>query len=322
MRLDREGFKQLEHHPLAEHLRRFIQRHGLWALGHFLDDSLRSIWRTRAWSAFTIAIIGLSLATVGAFLIVAENLGGLVRRINSLEVSVYLSDVAEPEELKRARAAIEAMPEVSALRHVSKEEAFELFRQNNPELYRLARDLGENPLPASFEVTLRAEARSPEGIEAFARSVTRLAGVDSVSRDLELAERVLAASRLVKLVAVFLGGVLLLSALFTVSNVVKLTVYARRDEVQILRLVGATSAYVRGLFLTEGVLQGLFGSTLALGLLYLLFRSASSYLVASGLPVLAALTAHFLSGPSVLLLVASGVALGAVGSLVPLRRLA
>lgn len=310
---------QLRHHPAIQTLVRLANGLGLWALGHFLDDALRSLWRARAWSAFAIGIIALSLATVGAFLLVAENLGGLVTRMSSLEVSVYLRDEATPADAERVRAELLAMPGVEGARSVSREQALAEFRASSPELANVPETLGENPFPASVEVSLAREARRPEAIEGFARKVEALPGVDTVSRDLNLAERVLAASRIAKAVAVFLGGVLLLSALFTVSNVVKITVYTRRDEVEILRLVGATNAYLRGNFVTAGVLQGLLGSALALMLLYAVSRLASGYLRASELPLLASLATRFLSTGSTALLVLAGTALGALGSLLPLR---
>src|SRR5207244_2843275 len=89
-----QRFSDLVHHPLLAGARRLSRRLELWAFGHYAEEAFRSLWRSRVWTAFAIGIIGLSLATTGAFLLVAENLGGLVARMGSLEVSVYLADRA------------------------------------------------------------------------------------------------------------------------------------------------------------------------------------------------------------------------------------
>lgn len=313
---------ELRHHPLLSSLRHASRRLGLWALSHFVEEAGRSMWRSRAMTAFAIVIIGLSLATVGAFLLVLQNLGGVIERLSSLDVPVYFRDGTSAQTIEAARAAVAAEPGVRAVRVVTADEALAEFRRLNPKLAEVADSLGENPLPAALEVTLDPEARTSAALAGFAHQVESLAGVDHVGRDFELAERFSAASRVFRLVAFSLGGVLLLSALFTVSNVVKLTAYARRQEVEILRLVGATTSYIRGTFVMEGLLQGLSGSCLGLLLLFAVHRAATGYLASSGLTILASLATDFLSGSSIGGILATGASLGAIGSWTPLSKIA
>lgn len=319
--MSRKPERSLKDYPLFEALGEIGRRLGVWALPHFLEEALASFRRARAWSAFSVSIIGLSLATVGAFLLVTENLRAIVERLSALEVSVYLEPAASPAEIEALQAKLQASPEVASFRHVTREQALETFRALNPELARLQEALGDNPFPASFEVTLGSARRTPAALDSLASRLEAEPGVEYVSRDLEIAERLSAASRLVGVVGAFLGGVLLLAALFTISSVVKLTVYARKDEIEVLRLVGARGAYVRGTFVTEGVLQGFFGALLALLVLYSGYKLAAGYLKSSDLPFLAALTTRYLSGASLASLVLAGVALGSIGSAIPLRRL-
>ena len=313
--------KELRYHPLVAPFRRLSERLGLWAWGHFLEESTTSLWRTRAQTGFAVVIIALSLATVGSFLLVAQNLRQVVERVSSLAVAVYLDDDLEESAAVALRDAVAARPGVESVRFVSRDEAAASFRATNPELAAMAAALGENPFPASLEVMLTDAAREPAALGRFADTVEAMAGVDHVGRDLELAQRVAAASRVVQVVAVALGSVLLLAALVTVATVVKLTVYARRNEVAILRLVGATPGYVRGTFVFEGVIQGVAGSVLALVVLYAVYRLAGGWLGSDAVGgVLSSLTTRFLTAGGSVALVLSGVVLGAVGSLMPLRN--
>jgi len=310
----------LRHHPVTRVLRRLGARLGLWALAHFVDDAVRSLWRARASSAFAITIIGLSLATVGAFLLITQNLAGLSQRLGSLEVSVYLaSDTTDAGAIALAEQ-VRSIDGVTAVRYVSRDEAMQTLRELQPQMAAIADALGDNPLPASLELRLTRAAREPEAITALSDRLRQLESVAVVDHDLKLAERFVAARRVFQLVATSLGGVLLLAALFTVAVVVKLTVAARQHEIEILRIVGATRAYVRGTFVAEGIIQGLSGAIVALVLLSILHLVASAWLGATGPPVLASLTTEFLAARSLLLLVATGAALGAAGSLASVGR--
>jgi cell division transport system permease protein len=116
------------------------------------------------------------------------------------------------------------------------------------DLSALPEDLGENPFPASLELTLRADRQSPAEVERMAKAFTGVPGVREIQYDLLWIERLATGVRLVRGVGAFLGGILVLAGIFTISNVIRLTIYAREDELDIMRLVGATRADVRGPF--------------------------------------------------------------------------
>jgi cell division transport system permease protein len=143
-------------------------------------------------------------------------------------------------------------------------------------------------------------------------------GVEEVQYDLLWIQRLSTAVRLVRGLGAFLGGILVLAGVFTISNVIRLTVYARQDELDIMRLVGATRAYVKGPFVVEGMLQGGMGGLLSVGLLWIAFRVlARDALAASDLLGRAAV---FLPRELCLLIVLGGMAVGVIGSLVSLGR--
>jgi cell division transport system permease protein len=192
------------------------------------------------------------------------------------------------------------------------------FRALFQDLGSLPDDLGENPFPGSIVVTLRSGVDAPEQAERLVSAHARSPGVDEVQYDLLWIQRLSTAVRLVRGVGGFLGGILVLAGVFTISNVIRLTVYARQDELDIMRLVGATQAMIRGPFVVEGMLQGGLGGLVAVGLLLATFRVlARDALAASDLLGRAVV---FLPRELCLALVLGGMLVGMAGSLVSLGR--
>ena len=167
-------------------------------------------------------------------------------------------------------------------------------------------------------MVLKSGHRSPAEVERLVHAFEKAPGVQEVQYDLLWIERLATGARLVRGVGAFLGGVLVLAGIFTISNVIRLTVYAREDELDIMRLVGATQAYVKGPFVTEGMIQGGLGGLLSVGLLWLAVRWLTQGL-AAGSDLLGRAPIGLPSGlPAMLVL--GGMVVGVVGSLVSLRR--
>jgi len=291
----------------------------LRAIRYFVSEAATSLWRSRLVNAVSIGTIAVSLFVLGAFLTVASGLGELVTRwTEKVQVIVYLEDGTED----RVRASLENRlredPAVGSVDFVSREEALRRFREMFRDLSSLPEDLGENPFPASLEVTLAAARQSPAEVERLAKAFTGVPGVREIQYDLLWIERLATAVRLVRGVGAFLGGILVLAGIFTISNVIRLTIYAREDELDIMRLVGATRAYVKGPFVAEGVIQGGLGGLVAAGLLWAALAWLSQGLASSDL---LGRTAFSMPAAVALLLVAGGMAVGLVGSLISLARL-
>ena len=286
---------------------------------YFVSEAATSLWRSRLVNAVSIGTIAVSLFVLGAFLTVASGLGELVTRwTEKVQVIVYLEDGTED----RVRASLENRlredPAVGSVGFVSREEALRRFREMFRDLSSLPEDLGENPFPASLEITLAAERQSPAEVERLAKAFTGAPGVREIQYDLLWIERLATGVRLVRGVGAFLGGILVLAGVFTISNVIRLTIYAREDELDIMRLVGATRAYVKGPFVAEGVIQGGLGGLVAAGLLWVALAWLSQGLASSELLGRAAFS---MPATVALLLVAGGMAVGLVGSLISLARL-
>ena len=291
----------------------------LRAFYYFVSEALTSLWRSRLVNAVSVGTIAVSLFVLGAFLTVASALSGLVTRwTETVQVIVYLED-ATPDRVRESLAnRLRDDPAVASLQFVSREEALARFRGMFRDLSSLPEDLGENPFPASLEVSLRPQRQSAAEVERLAKAFTGVPGVREIQYDLLWIERLSTGVRLVRVVGAFLGGILVLAAVFTISNVIRLTIYAREDELDIMRLVGATRAYVKGPFVAEGVIQGGLGGLAASLLLWTALAWLSRDLQVSDLLPHATLS---LSPSLAVLLVAGGMLVGLAGSLMSLSRL-
>jgi cell division transport system permease protein len=291
----------------------------LRAMGYFFEEALQSLWRSRLISAVSVGTIAVSLFVLGAFLTIASNLSDVVTRwTQKVQVTIYLEDRAEPRIQKILADRLKDDPAVQGVVAVDREQAKERFRALFRDLRALPEELGSNPFPASFEITLKPDHQTTDAVQRFVRTYERAPGVEEVQYDLLWIQRLSTAVRLVRGVGAFLGGILALAGVFTISNVIRLTVYAREDELDIMRLVGATQAYVRGPFVAEGMLQGGLGGLLSVGLLWAALRVfAQDALQASDLLGRAALV---LPSEICYAIVLGGMAVGVVGSLVSLGR--
>jgi cell division transport system permease protein len=291
----------------------------LRALAYFFEEALTSLWRSRLINALSVGTIAVSLFVLGAFLTVASNLNQVVERwTRKVSVTFFLADGLEAHIRDSLRDRLREDPAVESVEAVSREQALERFRTLFRDLRTLPDDLGENPFPASLEVALRSGRQSPDEVRRLVREFETAPGVQEVQYDLLWIERLSTAARLVRGVGALLGGILVLAGVFTISNVIRLTVYARQDELDIMRLVGATRGYVKGPFVVEGMLQGGLGGLAAVGLLWLAFRVlATEAMAASDLMGRAVVLVPRQLG---VLLVAGGMVVGIAGSLVSLGR--
>ena len=235
------------------------------ALRYAFDEALASLWRGRESGLLSTATIALALFVLGGFLLVTANLERLGAEWSSTaELSVYLKDDVSADQRRAIETAVTSSDAVSAHEYVSKSEALARFKQTFGDLAAAIDGPGDNPLPASIEVHLRSGPGATAKVDDLAAKLRQLPGAADVRYDRQWLNRLLTAISLVRGVGLLLGLVLTVAAALTVANVVRLALYARRDELDIMQLVGAPQAYVRGPFVMEGVLQGGVGALTAL----------------------------------------------------------
>ena len=283
--------------------------------------ALRNMRQSPFLCAAAIGTVAVALAILAFFAVVVLNVQKLTGHWSKeVQVVSYIDALPEERQLRSWIEEIRHLPEVAEVTLVSREEAFDRFRK------RLARDadlldgLDPDILPASLEIALHETYRTRQGVEAVVERLKRNKALSDVRYGQEWLERFESFLTLLRLAGGILGGFLLFAALFIVSNTIKLTLYARRDELEIMTLVGGTPLFIKMPFLLEGALQGAVGGILALGGAYMLFlffvqRGLSALLPLAGLEGIA-----FLPSSWQLMVIAAGTLLGLVGSLISLRK--
>jgi len=290
-------------------------------LRYFVREALLNIVRARTINALTIGIIGSSLFILGGFLLLVSNLNAAVAEWNRVAINVYLRDDAPADKVAALQAALEAEPTVREVRSISKRDATALFKQRFAHLAAAADDLGGDLFPASLEVLARGgrEERLTE-MERIVATLRASPLVEEVRDNEEEARKVLSLVGVIAAGGWVVGGILAIASFFTIFNVIRLTVYQRADEISILRLVGATGAFIRAPFLLEGTLQGAAGAGAALLLLFAAYGRLAAHAAATANPFLKLLTSGFLTPWEAAGLALAGTLIGTTGSVLSLRR--
>jgi cell division transport system permease protein len=289
---------------------------------HTLREALVNLWRNRFVNLLASATIAVSLLLVGIFLLLAHNLSGLVTSLEGqVTLSVYLkSEIPEPQR-EAILSQLRGREAVASFTYISPSAALEKFRRLFPSLREVPDALEENPFPASVEVRMAEGHRSPDAVRRFAAEMERLPGVEDTAFDLPWVSRLRDVVLLARAAGYSLGGVVGLAAILTIASVIRLTIYSRHQEIEILRLVGATRTFILAPFLLESSLLGALGGGLALAALEGIYRYLARH---SGemVPLFHDLLASsFLTPASAWSLVLLGLMAGALGGLLSLRKI-
>jgi len=291
------------------------------AIEYAVRQGAASVWRSRGSGAFAVVAIALAMLVLGALLLLTWNAEQVLARWTSAaEFSVYLADEATSEQRGAIEAAIDRSAATAGREFVSKAEALVRFRSEFAELAALAEDFDDNPFPASIEVRVEPGVDRDGSVDALVRGVAPLPGVADVRYDREWIGRIGAALGTFRAAGLAFAALMAIVAAVTVAAVVRLGLDARRDELEIMELVGAPLSYIRGPFVAEGLLQGGVGAVVALVAL------GAGFLVARGLwgADLAALldgeSLRFLPVRLWAYLVFGGMAVGSVGGLLASLR--
>lgn len=282
--------------------------------GFLLGEALRDLRRAGRVAVSAILLITLSLAALGAFWLLSSNMSEAVAQFRErVKLIVYLRREPSMVEANALVERVRAMPGVSAVRYVGKAEALGTLRQVLGKDAAVVDTLPQNPLPASLEVTPTAEGATLDGARALVARLAALPESEEVGGGVEWMERFAHGQRLLWLFALGVGAVLGVAAILTVTTATTLVLHARREEMEIMRLVGAPEHIVRLPLLLQGMMQGLLGAMFAIWVLvacYALIGPRLEPLVSETLGV-ARLT--FLRPHNVITLMLAGTLLGGVG---------
>jgi len=232
----------------------------------------------------------------------------------------FINTDSSEKELSQIEVILKKSPLVLDVHFVSSEQALKKFKKNFPELQEIIDNLQINPFPPSFEVILSEKSLTSDEILGFIDEVKNMIGVEDVQFNRDWVEKMQSFSRLATAVGFLLGGILILASFFIISNVIKLNVFARKGEIEILRLVGATNTFIRAPFLLEGIVMGILGGLLSLFLLFLLSKIFPLYLGTSLGVLNELINFRYLSLSQSLSLLGGGAIIGFSGSLSSLSR--
>ena len=236
----------------------------------FLREALRGLRRSSAPALAALLTVLLTALVLGVFIPIVQATTGTANEVRSRVVAdVYVKDSATQAQQSELKRELEATEGVKSVEYISKSEALANAKEKNPGAFDAGAELlGANPLPASFRVTPDDPDRL-EGIVAAARARghARFEAIDEVRNREEDTNKILSATGLVKALTAGLAALLLFASIALIANTIRLSVFARRREVEVMKLVGATNWFIRWPFVIEGVIVGFFGGLLAVLLL-------------------------------------------------------
>lgn len=286
-----------------------------------LRRALRGLREHTYLAMVNTGVIAAAVVLLGVYALVVVNLQVVVSGWqHDVHVSAYFEPDVSPEDQSATRVELAARPEVESAELVTHEMAAAWMRERMPEVGPMLDELGAEALPASLEVTLTDAHTSPAAMDTFAASLKATGRFSDVDYGREWVERAGAFLRTLTILGLVLGIILVGAALFLVGNTIHLVVYARRDELEILRLVGATDGYIVSPFVIEGALEGLVGSVVALGMLELVHQGVMSKLHDAVPLTFGNEGLRFLPGGLLVGLVLIAVATGTLAALVAVRR--
>lgn len=288
---------------------------------YFLKETVNNLWQYRVRNIFSTTIICLSFLILGIFLSLSNNLQYIAQQLSKdMAVVLYLEKNLTRIEVSQIEEKLKRSSSVAKIQFISSKKALEKFKIKFPELQGVIENLKINPFPPSFEIVIREKSLSSDEIQNFIQEMRDMDGIEDVQFNWDWAEKMKSLSRLVKVVGFFLGGILILASFFIISNVIKLNVFARKEEMEILRLVGATNTFIRIPFLIEGIILGILGGLLSLILLFLLIKIFPFYLGTSLGALKELINFRYLSLAQTAMLIGGGAIIGFSGSFSSLAR--
>lgn len=294
-----------------------MSKKGSADLVYILGDALRSLRENVGTTILTSFTLAFSLAIFSLFVFVITNLNAVVEGWGErTQMIVYVKDasVGQADSIKQAVLKI---PGVKSAEYVSKEKALAQLKEELKGHESILDGVDANPLPASFEVRVEDEFNQPERIAEVAGRIKALEWAEDVQYSREWVEKLSAFIRFIQLAAIAVGVFLGAATLFIISNTIRLAVYARKDEIEIMKLVGASDMYVKVPFVLEGLLQGFFGGLLAMCVLAL-----GRYAVLSEIPsyLRFAVEMPFSTPVFLAFVIGAGMLMGVAGSLISMNR--
>ncbi len=285
----------------------------------YYQRAIKDIMENRFLTVITIITIALSILIASSFALFFINAGGVLNQWQKgMRMMVYLKpDTSEAARLD-TQFKLSSIAGVQEPKFISKDEAMALMKEQMAHHSSLLENLKRNPLPDAYEITIRPDARNSDELAFLAERISALPTVAEVEYGRQWIQRFTNIIDLFSLAGYAIGALFFMATVFIVANTIRLVLYSRRDEIEIMRLVGATDRFIRIPFYLVGMIQGGAGTIIGLGVLFLGYLSLSTHITpgfGGGVLYLC-----FFPIPVILLIIIGGAIIGWVGSWVSLKQ--
>ncbi|WP_130807711.1 permease-like cell division protein FtsX [Senegalia massiliensis] len=292
----------------------------LRSLGYTLKQGLLGVWRNRMMSLASIGSVTSTLIILGIILILVLNVNNLSVMLKQEfdEIEIFLSADATDEQKTKLEKDLKDVKGISDVKYKSKEEALKSMKEQWKDNSYLLEDLEENPFPDSFVLRINDLDNS----DKIVNSIKGMEGIEDIKYYRDIVERTVTIANIVRTGGIIIIAILILISIFIISNTIKITVAARKKEINIMKYVGATNGFIRGPFIVEGIILGILGSIVSIALIgygyKYLFDIASQRLYVFATVYM--IPYYQILNDIVIMFVAIGVGIGIIGSVVSLRR--
>ncbi len=287
------------------------------SLCYFLRETVTSLVRNRFMAVASILTVTLSMFILGAFLSAVLNINHMATYLESqVEMTVYLKDGIKTDDVMAVGKQLKQLNGLKGISFTNKDQALANFRESMGDQAALLDSMNGNPLPASYKISFQ----SPDQLQDAVNLVKKYPQVDDVQYGQEIVEQLYRVAQFIRISGIILILFLAAAELFIISNTIRLTVFARRREIQIMKYVGATNGFVRWPFLFEGMVIGFIGSGISAILLWLCYRMIQEEIHNAGLVFIPLLAMYPFIVHVAIFLLAAGIIIGALGSAISLRK--
>jgi cell division transport system permease protein len=285
----------------------------------FFKRALDDIFKNRFLNLVTIITISLSILIASAFILFFVNTSDIINSWKKgLRIMAYLKPGIDNDGLKDLKLAIQALDDVDHIQFISKQEALSRLKAQMAHQTSLFENLTQNPLPDSIEIRMKAATESWQNIDSLAAQIEALPQIDEVEYGQRWVGRFAQIISLFRLAGYAMGALFFMATIFIVANTIRLVIYSRHDEVEIMRLVGATDNFIKIPFYFEGLIQGALGALIGLAMLYIAFIFISSNVEKGFFPGL--FRFHFLSPTLLLAILLVSMLVGWLGCFISLKQ--
>lgn len=285
--------------------------------GYYIKQGVRSAVNNRVMSLASIATVAASLFIFGLFTILVINVDNVVNSVqNKIEIKAFLKNDVTTIKQREIKREIEKISGVKEMKYESKEDALENYIKQLGENKDLAKGLDkDNPLPASYII----KVEKPSDVAFVSKEIKLLDGIEKVNDGQEIVDQVIRITKFIKGSSMVLMIILGIIAVFLIENTIKLTVYARKKEIGIMKYIGATDWFIKWPFIIEGVLLGFIGGIVAIGLLYYGYGYVANF-VSKDIVILSLVSGDSIIGKLIWQFSLVGMFIGGTGSLMSLRK--